>query len=239
MKQVIVLRKDLNMRKGKMVYNHLMISGIYTIGNVIDNKVYVGKSTNIDRRLSRHERDLDAGKHKNTHLQQAWTKHGKHNFVFFRLELCEEHLLNEKERHWIKHYNSDDKKFGYNKTKGGDGGRLNDESLAKMAASQRGKKMSKASKTKIAAALTGVPRPQTVRDKISKTKTGEVKSKAHKTKISKTLKGRKLSLKTRTKMSETRKGRKQPKLVCPHCRKSGGTAMRRWHFDNCRVKNGT
>ena len=27
-------------------------------------------------------------------------------------------------------------------------------------------------------------------------------------------------------------------LKCPHCGKEGGKAvMRRWHFDNCKIKN--
>jgi hypothetical protein len=34
-------------------------------------------------------------------------------------------------------------------------------------------------------------------------------------------------------------GKKRPKLICPHCNKSGGTGnMQRWHFDNCLKKPG-
>jgi len=214
-----------------------MNSGIYTIGNLVDNKVYVGKSVNIDRRLKKHQRDLNAGKHKNIHLQQAWNKHGASNFVAIRVELCEENLLNEREQHWISHYKSMDKKFGYNKTNGGDGGRLDDETLARMAASQTGKKHSRATKHKISEAHLGKPRPQEVKDKISKSKTGEVKSAQHKKKISKALKGQKLSSETKAKMSKVRKGKKQPILTCLHCNKTGGTAMHRWHFDNCKDKH--
>ena len=33
-------------------------------------------------------------------------------------------------------------------------------------------------------------------------------------------------------------GRKHSVIVCPHCQKSGGsTAMPRWHFDNCKLKD--
>ena len=32
------------------------------------------------------------------------------------------------------------------------------------------------------------------------------------------------------------KGTKQNKMICPHCGKSGGHAMKRWHFDNCKKK---
>lgn len=38
-------------------------------------------------------------------------------------------------------------------------------------------------------------------------------------------------------ISNTLSGFKQPLLVCPHCKKTGGGhAMKRWHFDNCRIK---
>ena len=33
-----------------------------------------------------------------------------------------------------------------------------------------------------------------------------------------------------------RKGMPQPILICPHCNKSGGNIMRRYHFDNCKLK---
>lgn len=29
---------------------------------------------------------------------------------------------------------------------------------------------------------------------------------------------------------------KNRKLVCPHCKKEGGNSMKRWHFNNCRLK---
>jgi len=35
------------------------------------------------------------------------------------------------------------------------------------------------------------------------------------------------------------KGREKPKVICPHCGKSGGgqALMNRWHFDNCKLKD--
>ena len=32
------------------------------------------------------------------------------------------------------------------------------------------------------------------------------------------------------------KGKKQALLTCPHCNKSGGNTMLRWHFDNCKKR---
>jgi hypothetical protein len=31
------------------------------------------------------------------------------------------------------------------------------------------------------------------------------------------------------------KGKSQTILECPHCKRTGGTAMKRWHFDNCKM----
>jgi hypothetical protein len=40
------------------------------------------------------------------------------------------------------------------------------------------------------------------------------------------------------KISEFQKGRPKPQktLTCPYCKKQGGNAMKRWHFDNCKMK---
>lgn len=72
--------------------------------------------------------------------------------------------------------------------------------------------------------------------KISETHKNKPKSEEHKRKLSEVNKGKKMSLETKIKMSLSRKGKKQKTLVCPHCNKSGGTAMYRWHFNNCKSK---
>ena len=42
---------------------------------------------------------------------------------------------------------------------------------------------------------------------------------------------------TKLKMSLAKKGIEQPAMECPHCKKIGkSNAMKRWHFDNCKVK---
>lgn len=49
--------------------------------------------------------------------------------------------------------------------------------------------------------------------------------------------GKTASDETRKKMSDSMTGKKQPILQCPYCPKSGGvSAMRRYHFDNCKEK---
>jgi len=35
-------------------------------------------------------------------------------------------------------------------------------------------------------------------------------------------------------VSDKLSGRKQSNKICPHCNKTGGNAMQRWHFENCK-----
>ncbi|MCG7944990.1 MAG: NUMOD3 domain-containing DNA-binding protein [Candidatus Thiodiazotropha taylori] len=41
---------------------------------------------------------------------------------------------------------------------------------------------------------------------------------------------------TKEKMRLAALGREQPNTKCPHCGKTGGNVMKRWHFDNCKKK---
>ena len=58
------------------------IVGIYKIECIANNKVYIGQSINIKRRLYDHKTRLRKGTHKNKHLQNAWNKYGEDNFTF-------------------------------------------------------------------------------------------------------------------------------------------------------------
>jgi group I intron endonuclease len=127
-----------------------VISGIYMIRNLVNNKVYVGKSVNVEKRFNEHKRKLISNTHDNIHLQRAWNTYGKENFSFTIIKCCEESLLNEKEIYYIKELNSNNMDFGYNLTDGGDGAtgyRHTEETKKKIAELQIGKKMS--NKTKI------------------------------------------------------------------------------------------
>jgi NUMOD3 motif len=57
-----------------------------------------------------------------------------------------------------------------------------------------------------------------------------------KQKISEANKDRILTEETKQKMSDAKKGKKKPIITCPHCGKSGGSNMKRFHFDNCKHK---
>ncbi len=88
--------------------------GIYKIQSIIDGKIYVGQSIDIKQRLSNHFKLLKKGTHSNRHLQSAYNKYGRSNFITEAIEVCPNDILNERELYYVKHYNSNDELFGYN-----------------------------------------------------------------------------------------------------------------------------
>ena len=95
------------------------ISGIYKITNIKNNKIYIGQSSDIFWRWTHHKSDLNNNRHHNRHLQNAWNKYGKDNFVFSIIEQCPEDNLDEKESYWINYFDSYNN--GYNLDYGGQG----------------------------------------------------------------------------------------------------------------------
>lgn len=76
-------------------------SGVYIILNKLNNHRYVGSSKNIYSRLLKHRSLLRAGKHENSHLQNAWNKYTESNFDYAVLEYCEIDKLYEREQFFI------------------------------------------------------------------------------------------------------------------------------------------
>ena len=91
--------------------------GIYKIINKINNKVYIGQSIDIDRRLKDHISGLNGNYGHNPHFQNAWNKYGEKNFEF---EIVEDtNLLDEREIYYISKYDSNNPDKGYNMMPGG------------------------------------------------------------------------------------------------------------------------
>jgi group I intron endonuclease len=161
---------------------------IYKIINLVNNKPYIGKTTQTlhDRWLDHiyeakrwkkcKESSIDFGY--NSRLYPAMNKYGHENFLIQPIDEAESiEELNKKEKYWIDFY--DARKSGYNIAAGGHGGFF------------FGCHHSSESIEKIRKAGTGLKRTQETCAKISKGKKGHVTSEATKEKIRKAKTGRK------------------------------------------------
>lgn len=96
---------------------------IYKITNTVNNKVYIGQVYNksINARFDRHIKG--ANPDNPMLIDRAIYKYGKENFIVEQIDTASSiEELNEKEKYWIKFYNSTDRNVGYNLTPGGEGG---------------------------------------------------------------------------------------------------------------------
>ena len=91
---------------------------IYIIENIINNKLYVGKTQHtIKERWKSHVSDMKNNKG-NSKLYNAMNKYGIDNFRIFVFEYTNFINLNDREKYWIEILEPE-----YNITKGGSGGR--------------------------------------------------------------------------------------------------------------------
>ena len=68
--------------------------GIYAIKNIINDKIYIGSSKNLHKRIDDYKYNLRHNKHRNQYLQNAWNKYGEKSFEFNIIEEClEENLI--------------------------------------------------------------------------------------------------------------------------------------------------
>lgn len=91
-----------------------IICGIYQIKNKTNYKVYIGSSKNVYVRWKQHLSMLENGKHHSNHLQNAWDKYGRNNFIFEILEKCNEDVLIDREQYYIDYSKSYQRDNGYN-----------------------------------------------------------------------------------------------------------------------------
>lgn len=79
-----------------------VVSGVYCILNVINNKCYIGSSVNLKKRRTDHLRELRKNIHHSDKLQNAVNKYGIENFRFCIIELCVRDLCKDRENYYLK-----------------------------------------------------------------------------------------------------------------------------------------
>jgi group I intron endonuclease len=188
----------INQTLGVIMLNTILPSesGIYAIRNTINNKVYVGQSVNIKKRIQQHFSELIDGHHHCFHLQSAFNKYGANSFENKILELCGKEIITIREQYWMDSFGS-----------------LQTYNTAKAAGSPLGIKRSKESRDKMSLAKIGLKASDETRKRMSESQNilKEIKSKKAKEQwanpdaiahISKVRKGRITTDATRAKLSD-------------------------------------
>lgn len=94
-----------------------MKTGVYTITNLINNKIYVGSATKDFRiRWRIHLSNLRLNRHHSKYLQYSFNKYGESNFIFEILEECLPEFCLSTEQYWMNMLNVCNRKYGYNAT---------------------------------------------------------------------------------------------------------------------------
>jgi group I intron endonuclease len=62
-------------------------AGVFQVKNIVNGKILLGSSLNLEGPLNSHRFMLTIGRHRNEHLQKEWNEYGGENFVFEILEV--------------------------------------------------------------------------------------------------------------------------------------------------------
>jgi group I intron endonuclease len=94
-----------------------MNSGIYAILNKANNKFYLGSAQDFDVRWKNHINDLVGKRHHSPHLQHAWDYYGEEYFEFVILEEVSINDLIKEEQSYLDNLRPWDQEIGYNVSK--------------------------------------------------------------------------------------------------------------------------
>lgn len=143
-----------------------MTIGIYCIEHIESGKKYIGKSTNIEKRLSKHKSYLTRSEivkgQTNQHLYAAVRKYGWSAFKTYVLEETEldESTLKDRELYWIDTYRCIDRDFGYNLRRDSSTKMIvHEETKERLKTSHLGKKHSQKTKDKLSVDRSGAGNP--------------------------------------------------------------------------------
>ena len=76
-------------------------SGIYSITNTTNGKIYYGSSVNTYLRWHQHKHQLKKNIHSNSHLQRAWNEYGEKSFKFQLIEEVQKEQLLDVEQKYL------------------------------------------------------------------------------------------------------------------------------------------
>ena len=157
--------------------NNNIYGYIYCITNKINNKKYIGLTTQrLQSRFSQHKKQPT-----NSHLKNSFNKYGIDNFTFSEIDFAvNKEDLEEKEKYYIDLYNTLSREYGYNIRDGGETYVMGEETKQKLRDANLGKVIDKDVKNKISKSLKGRPSPMRGRHhrddslkKMSKVRMGE------------------------------------------------------------------
>lgn len=93
----------------------LMETGVYTITNIVNGKMYIGSTTRtFSKRREEHFDSLVRGCHPSRKLQNSVNKHGVENFIFEVLDECLPEYCESTEQFWLNMLHTSNDKYGYN-----------------------------------------------------------------------------------------------------------------------------
>lgn len=105
-------------------------SGIYCYQNLVNGKKYIGQSSDLKYRKWCFENPNK--KYAGGLINRARKKYGAENFRYTILTHCSQKELNYWEKFYINRLKTNDRRYGYNLTDGGNcGGRLSEETIKK------------------------------------------------------------------------------------------------------------
>lgn len=215
-------------------------SGIYKIINKNNGKYYVGRSSNIEKRLKEHLYNLINNNHHNDNLQTDWNKYGKDDFEFVVVEYVEDNisLLKEYEQKYldiIKNERLNCLNNSYNLLENSEfGGPMPKESRIKIINANHNRIWKDESRKKLSELnmgknnkMYGTIGPnrgkklsETTKLKMSKSKIGTKLSDETKQKLSKINRGKKLSNETILKLKEKLSGKNNPMYGKKHTKET-------------------
>lgn len=217
---------------------------IYTITNLLTDKIYVGQTVRPKERWSQHKAYAKKD-NPPQYIHRAMSKYGVENFSYEVIAMCKtQEDADETESILIIQYSSRDKKFGYNIAHGGNvtwksglppymypmfGKKQTEYQKQRMSEVHSGKKNPHSDEwsSKVSKALKGRPITEETKQKLSVSNLGQTRTTETKENIRLAQVGKKLTEETKNKMSQSHTG----KVFSEEHKKNMSIAFRMFSID--------